>query len=73
MPTPLSLHSAWAIAERADVPPQVAFYMGVHAALSAQLQAAALVDQGATDVLNILTDEVESFFELFGLSTAVPN
>ena len=73
MPTPISLHTAWAIAERADVPPQVAFYMGVHATLSAALQAAAVVDGGAIDVLQILTDEVESFFELFGLSTAVPN
>lgn len=73
MPTPITLQSAWAIAERADVTPQVAFYMGVHAALCAQLEAAALADQGALDVLNILTDEVADFFELFGLSTEVPN
>lgn len=73
MQNPITLQSAWAIAERADVTPQVAFYMGVHAALTAQLQAAELVDQGAVDVLHILTDEVESFFELFGLSTSVPN
>lgn len=73
MSSPITLQSAWAIAERADVTPQVAFYMGVHAALCAQLEAAALADQGALDVLNILTDEVADFFELFGLSTEVPN
>lgn len=83
MPTPITLQSAWAIVERRIIAPgtpaeqrveqQIAFYMGVHAALSAQLQAAALVDQGALDVLNILTDEVADFFELFGLSTEVPN
>jgi hypothetical protein len=68
-----SLQSAWAIAERANVPPQVAFYMGVHAALSAQLQITAASDQAALDVLQILDDEVQAFFELFALPTAVAN
>lgn len=83
MPISISLQAAWAIVERRIIAPdapaaqrveaQVAFYMGVHAALTAQLQAAAAVDQGALDVLHILTDEVEDFFELFGMSTAVAN
>ena len=80
--TPISLQSAWAIVERRVIDPatpqaqrldaQIAFYMGVHAALQAQLQAIA-EKAGADDVLLILLDEVESFFELFGTPTAVPN
>lgn len=80
--TPISLQSAWAIVERRVIDPatpqtqrldaQIAFYMGVHAALQAQLQAVA-EHNGATDVLLILLDEVEAFFELFGTPTAVPN
>jgi hypothetical protein len=68
-----SLASAWAVAERASVPPQVAFYMGVHAALSAQLAAVKLPDAMTADALACLQFEVEEFFDLFGLSTATPN
>lgn len=80
--TPISLQTAWAIVERRVIDPatpqsqrldaQIAFYMGVHAALQAQLQALA-EKAGADDVLLILLDEVEAFFDLFGTSTAVPN
>lgn len=68
-----SLASAWAVAERAAVPPQVAFYMGVHAALSAQLAAVKLPDSMTADALACLQFEVEEFFDLFGLAKGVAN
>ncbi|AMM14230.1 hypothetical protein AX768_09120 [Burkholderia sp. PAMC 28687] len=78
-----SLASAWAVVERstlligvspvAKVDAQVCFYMGVHAALSAQLAAVKMPDAMTADALACLQLEVEDFFDLFGLSTATSN
>lgn len=78
-----SLASAWAVVERspmlaaaapvAKMDARVAFYMGVHAALSAQLAAVKLPDAMTADALACLQFEVEEFFDLFGLSTGVAN
>lgn len=69
-----SLQTAWALVERCTVPPdaplaqrldaQTAFYMGVHAAVSAQLAAATGADPVLVDILAVLEDEVAAYFEL---------
>jgi hypothetical protein len=82
-PAAPTLDSAWLVVERSgmlararSITPldaRVVFHMGVQATLSALLSAIPVQDQPTADALACLQTEVKDFFDLFGLSTAVPN
>lgn len=78
-----TLDSAWLIVERSAMltkarpitalDARVIFHMGVQSTLAALLGAIPIPDQLTADALAALQFEVDEFFDLFGLSTAVRN